>query len=199
MKTLTQKNGRNSSFFEIKEDGVFVKNSFTKELHEYKVHFADIYDDETVFRKTKDWVLLTIVISVLFNSILLTIVINQTYQLSASSGMIVFVIALFPSLIVTGLCNSEFKAMSSKSLAAAKPINFSYSKKEMEEVDAFIAEIRKSRKDYYLKEYYRVDNLIPIHTQIARIHWLYENKYISESDAQFIIDELETQRIIKGL
>jgi hypothetical protein len=199
METLTQKNGRNSSFFEIKEDGVFVKNSFTKELHEYKVHFADIYDDETVFRKTKDWVLLAIVISVLFNSILLTIVINQTYQLSASSGMIVFVIALFPSLIVTGLCNSEFKAMSSKSLAAAKPINFSYSKKEMEEVDAFIAEIRKSRKDYYLKEYYRVDNLIPIHTQIARIHWLYENKYISESDAQFIIDELETQRIIKGL
>jgi len=199
MKTLTQKNGRNSSFFEIKEDGVFVKNSFTKELHEYKVHFADIYDDETVFRKTKDWVLLAIVISVLFNSILLTIVINQTYQLSASSGMIVFVIALFPSLIVTGLCNSEFKAMSSKSLAAAKPINFSYSKKEMEEVDAFIAEIKKSRKDYYLKEYYRVDNLIPIHTQIARIHWLYENKYISESDAQFIIDELETQRIIKGL
>ncbi|SMO65321.1 hypothetical protein SAMN06265171_10488 [Chryseobacterium rhizoplanae] len=113
--------------------------------------------------------------------------------------MIVFVIALFPSLIVTGLCNSEFKAMSSKGLAAAKPINFSYSKKEMEDVDAFIAEIKKCRKDYYLKEYYRVDNLIPIQTQIARIHWLYENKFISESDAQFIIDELETQRIIKGL
>lgn len=199
MKTLAQKNGRNASYFEIKEDGIFVKNDFTKELHEYKVHFADIYDDETVFRKTKDWVLLAITVSVVFNSILLTIVINQTYKLSTSSGMIVFVIALFPSLIVAGLCNSEFKTVSSKSLAAAKPINFSYSKKEREEVDAFIAEIKECKKEYYLKEYYRVDNLIPVHTQIARIHWLYENKYISESDAQFIIDELETLRIIKGL
>ncbi|TZF98762.1 hypothetical protein FW781_02220 (plasmid) [Chryseobacterium panacisoli] len=199
MKALAQKNGRNTSYFEIKEDGVLVKNSFTKELHEYKVHFADIYDDETVFRKAKDWVLLAIALSVVFNSILLTIVINQTYQLSASSGMIVFVIALFPSLIVTGLCNSEFKVVSSKSLAAAKPITFSYSKKEMENVDTFIAEIKKCRKDYYLKEYYKVDNLIPIPTQIARIHWLYESKYITESDAQFILDELETRRIIKGL
>jgi hypothetical protein len=60
-----------------------------------------------------------------------------------------------------------------------------------------IAEIKKCKRDYYLKEYYKVDNLIPIPTQIARIHWLYESKYISESDAQFIIDELETRRIIK--
>ncbi|MGG7549425.1 hypothetical protein ACQ7CX_02290 [Chryseobacterium arthrosphaerae] len=198
MKILAQKNGRNSSYFEIKEDGVFVKNSFTKELHEYKVHFEDIYDDETVFRKSKDWVLLAIAISAVFNSILLTIVINESYKLSTSSGMIVFVLAMIPSLMITALCNNEFKVASSKSLAAAKPIIFSYFKKEMEEVDSFIAEIRKCKRDYYLKEYYKVDNLIPIPTQIARIHWLYESKYISESDAQFIIDELETRRIIKG-
>lgn len=199
MKILTQKSGRNKCYFEIQEDGVFVKNSFIKELHEYKVHFADIYDDETVFRKKKDWVLLLISLSVVFNSILLTIVINQSYHLSFSSGSIVFVMAMIPSLVITGLCNNEFRAESSKNLAAAKPLNFSYSKKEMEEVDAFIAEIRKSKKDYYLKEYYRIDNLIPIQAQIARIHWLYESKYITESDAKFILDELETQRIIRGI
>lgn len=199
MKTLTQKNGRNKSYFEIQEDGVLIKNGFIKELHEYKVHFADIYDDETVFRKKKDWVLVLIAISMTFNSILLTIVINQSYHLSGSSGMIVFGLAMLPTLIVGGMCNNEFRSESSKSLAAAKPINFSYSKKEKEEVDVFIAEIKKSKKDYYLKEYYKVDNLIPIQTQIARIHWLYESKYITESDAQFILDELETQRIIRGI
>ncbi|KPE50682.1 hypothetical protein [Chryseobacterium indologenes] len=199
MKTLTQKDGRNTRYFEIKEDRVFVKSSFIKEQQEYSVHFADIYDDESVFRKTKDWVLVVTVISVLFNSLLLTIVINESYQLSQSSGMIVFGIAMLPSLVVAGLCNNEFRAESCKSLAATKPLNFSYSKKEMEEVDAFIVEIRKSRKEYYLKEYYRVDNLIPIQTQIARIQWLYESKYITESDARFIIDELETKRIIEGL
>lgn len=196
---LAQKDGRNTRCFEIQEDGVLVKSNFIKELQEYKIHFADIYNDESVFRKTKDWVLIVIVISVLLNSILLTIVINEIYQFSGSLGMVVFGIAMIPSLIVTGLCNNEFRAESCKNLDAAKPLNFSYSKKEMEDVDAFIAEIRKSKKEYYLREYYRVDNLIPIHTQIARIHWLYESKYITESDAQFIINELENKRIIEGL
>lgn len=199
MKTLAQKDGRNTRYFEILEDGVFVRTQFAKDLNEYKVHFTDIQADESVYRKTKDLVLIAIVISAVFNSIMLTIIINESYQLSKSVGMIVFGIAMFPTLIITALCNNEFKIENVKSLAAAKPLVFSYTKKEMEEVDAFISEIKKSKKDYYLKEYYRVDNLIPVHIQISRIHWLYENKYITESDAQFIIDELETKRIITGL
>ncbi|MET3036377.1 hypothetical protein ABXT08_09760 [Chryseobacterium sp. NRRL B-14859] len=198
MKTLTQKDGRNSRYFEIQEDGVFVKSNFVKELQEYKVHFDDIQNDESVFRKSKDWVLIVVAISVLFNSILLTIVINETYQFSIQTGTIVFAIAMVPSLIVTALCNSEFRKENSKTLAAAKPLIFSYAKKEMEEVDLFIEEIRKSKKEYYLRQYYRVDSLIPTHVQIARIHWLYESKYITESDAQFIIDEMEQRRIITG-
>ncbi|MGG5207762.1 hypothetical protein ACQWU4_02360 [Chryseobacterium sp. MIQD13] len=199
MKTLAQKDGRNTRYFEIKEDGVFVRTKLAKDFNEYKVHFTDIHDDESVFRKSKDLVLIAIVISAVFNSIMLTIIINESYQLSGSAGMIVFGIAMFPALIITGLCNNEFRIENVKNLAAAKPLIFSYTKKEMEEVDAFIAEIKNSKKDYYLKEYYKVDNLIPVHVQISRIHWLYENKYITESDAQFIIDELETKRIITGL
>ncbi|KFF21869.1 hypothetical protein [Chryseobacterium sp. JM1] len=198
MNSLAQKDGRNTRYYEIQEDGVFVRTKFAKELNEYKIHFSDIYDDESVFRKSKDPVIIAIVISVLVNSILLTIFINESYQLSQSSGMIVFGIAMLPALIVTGICNNEFKAESSKNIVAAKPLIFSYTKREMEEVDRFIVEIKKSKKEYYLREYYKVDNLIPVHTQIARIHWLYESKYITESDAQFIIDELETKRIING-
>lgn len=199
MNILTQKDGRNSKYFEIQEDGVFVKNNFAKEINEYKVYFPDIQDDETVFRKKKDRVLIGIVISMVFNSILLTIVINQGYELSYSIGMIVFVLALIPTFIVTAICNNEFRRENSKSLTATKPLIFSYSKKEMDEVDSFISKIKESKKEYYLKTYYKVDNLIPAHVQIGRIHWLYENKYISESDAKFIIEQLESKRIIEGL
>ncbi|WP_394660116.1 hypothetical protein [uncultured Chryseobacterium sp.] len=199
METLTQKDGRNSKYFEIQEDGVFVKNNFTKEINEYKVYFPDIQFDEAVFRKKKDPVLIGIVISMLFNSILLTIVINEGYQLSQKMGIIVFIAALFPSLIVTALCNNEFRKENAKSITASKPLIFSYTKKEMSEVDRFISNIKESKKQFFLKEYYKVDNLIPVHTQISRIHWLYEMKYISESDARFIIDELENKRIIEGL
>jgi len=199
MNTLKQKNGRNSVYFEIVEDGVFVKNNFAKELTEYKIYFSDIQFDETVFRKKKDGVLIGIVISMIFNSIFLTIVINESYQLSYTMGMVVFVIAVIPSLIVTAICNSEFRKENSKSLAASKPLIFSYTKKEMEDVDAFILNIKESKKQFFLKEYYKVDNLIPVHIQINRIHWLYENRYIDESEAKFIIDELESKRIIEGL
>ncbi|WP_312901200.1 hypothetical protein [Chryseobacterium taichungense] len=199
MNRLEQKDGRNKKYFEIQEDGVFVKTLFAKELNEYKVHFSDIQNDEKVFRKSKDPVLIGIVISVILNSILLTIVINESYQLSNSVGMIVFFIAIAPSLVITGLCNNEFRRENSKSLAAAKPLIFSYGKKQMNEVDSFISKIKESRKEYYLKTYYKVDNLIPSQVQISRIHWLYENQYITESDAKFIIDEINSKRIIEGL
>lgn len=69
----------------------------------------------------------------------------------------------------------------------------------MAEVDLFIAEIKESKKNYFLKIYYKVDHLIPVHIQMSRIHWLYENRYITGSDAKFIIEQLESKRIIEGL
>lgn len=199
MYTLTQKSGRNSKYFEIQEDGVFIKDNFAKEVQEYKVHFNDLQDEETVFRKNKDFVLVLMAVSVLFNGIFLTILINEHYNFSESKGMIVFGIMMIPVFIVTGLCNSEFRKEASKSLTAKRPIAFFYRKKEMKEVDLFITKIRESKKNHYLREYYKVDNLIPTHVQISRIHWLYESKYINESDAKFIINEIESKRIIEGL
>lgn len=199
MNSLKQKNGRNAKYFEILEDGILVKNNFTREVQEYKVHFTEIQDDETVFRKSKDLILLGIAVSVVFNGIFLNIIINESFNLSGSLGIFVFALVMIPTLVVVGLCNNELRKENSKSLVATKPIVFFYTKKDVVGVDSFISKIRESKKNYYLKNYYKVDNLIPVHVQIGRIHWLYENKYISESDAQFIINELESKRIIEGL
>ncbi len=199
MNTLEQKNGRNSKSFEIQEDGIFVKDNFAKELREYKVYFSDIHDDESVIRKSKDFVLIAIAVSVLLNGMFLNLFINESYNLSASTGMIVFITIMIPVFIIVGLCNNEFRKENSKTLSAAKPLIFSYTKKEMDEVDSFIFKIKESKKNYFLKIYYKVDNLIPVHIQMSRIHWLYENKYITESDAKFIIEQLESKRIIEGL
>ncbi|MCJ8153484.1 hypothetical protein MKJ01_06865 [Chryseobacterium sp. SSA4.19] len=199
MNTLIQKNGRNSKLFEIQEDGIFVKDNFAKELREYKVYFSDIHDDESVIGKSKDFVLIAIAVSVLFNAILLTILINDSYNLSVSTGMIVFITIMIPVFIIVSLCNNEFRNENSKMLSAVKPLIFSYTNKEIDEVDSFISKIKESKKEYFLKIYYKVDNLIPVHIQISRIHLLYENKYINESDAKFIIEQLETKRIIEGL
>ncbi len=163
------------------------------------MNFTDIQDDETVFRKSKDVVLLCIALSVVFNAIFINIIINESFDLSGSMGAFVFALIMIPALVVVGVCNNEFRKENSKNLVATKPIVFFYTKKDMMDVDLFISKIKESKRDYYLKNYYKVDNLIPVHVQIGRIHWLYENKYISESDAHFIINELETKRIIEGM
>ena len=199
MNILKQKNGRNSKYFEIQEDGLFVKDNFAKEVQEYKVFFNEIQDEETVFRKHKDFALIIIILSILFNGILLNIVINENFNFSYSVRFIVFVIIMIPVLMGVSFCNNEFKKENVKNLTAKRPITFFYTEKDVEEVDVFILNIKKKKKEFYLKEYYKVDNLIPSHIQISRIHWLYESKYISESDAKFIIDEIESKRIIEGL
>ncbi|WP_326983716.1 hypothetical protein VUJ46_04005 [Chryseobacterium sp. MYb264] len=199
MKTLTQKDGRNSKYLEIQEDGVFVKNNFAKEVNEYKVYFGDINEDETVFRKSKDLVLIAIVLIMVFNSILLTIIINDHYGYTYPSGMIVFGVAMLPSLIVASICNTEFRRENVKNIGATKPLSFLYRKKDIQEVDLFISKIKDAKKQYFLKEYYKVDSILPYQVQMGRIHWLYDNRYINESDAKFIIDELESKRIIEGL
>ncbi|MGO4709550.1 hypothetical protein AB4Y90_10620 [Chryseobacterium sp. 2TAF14] len=195
MNILKQKNGRNSKSFEILEDGVLIKDNFAKELQEYKVLFTDIQDDEIIFRKSKDLIILGIVISVLFNGIFLNIIINEFFKLSEGVGIFVFILIMIPVLLIIGFCNNEFRNQNSKNLVAAKPIVFFYTKKDRVQVDSFIAKIKESKRDYYLKNYYKVDNLIPTHLQINRIHWLYENKYINESDAKFIINELESKEL----
>lgn len=124
MNTLVQKGGRNSKSFEIQEDGILVKDNFAKEIREYKVYFTDIHDDESVIRKSKDLVLIAIVISVLFNGILLNIVINESYNLSASTGTFVFIAVMIPVFVIVTLCNNEFRKENSKTLSAAKPLNF---------------------------------------------------------------------------
>ena len=123
----------------------------------------------------------------------------MNHNLSMSAGMVVFAAIMLPVLVIVTLCSNEFRKENSKTWSAAKPLIFSYAKKEMAEVDLFIAEIKESKKNYFLKIYYKVDHLIPVHIQMSRIHWLYENTYITGSDAKFIIKQLESKRIIEGL
>lgn len=129
----------------------------------------------------------------------LSIIINDYYNFSYPNGLFVFIACIIPALVTIGFCNNEFKNEASKHLSAKRSLKFHYNKDDKEKVDLFISNIKESKKDFYLKEYYKVDNLIPTQVQIARIHWLYECKYITESDAKFILDELNSKRIIEGM
>ena len=198
MNSLEQKFNRHTKYFEILENGVLIKDKTAKQNQEYTVTFNNITEEEFIINRTKDIVIVTLILSLLFNAIFLNIVIQETYEIPLKFGFLVFFVLLIPFLSLVIFFGNEFKKDNFKILKASQPINFFYSKKEMNAVDVFIKKIMEAKKDYFVKEYFKVDNLLPVDVQKGRIQWLYENKYVSEKDAKFILEELETKRIIGG-
>lgn len=199
MNNLNQKFNRNTKYFEILENGVLIKDKTPKQNQEYTVAFNNITDEEFTVNRTKDTVLIVLILSLLFNAIFLNIVIQETYEIPLKFSLLVFFVLLIPFLSLIIFFGNEFKKDNFKILKASQPINFFYGKKDKNAVDEFIKKIKEAKKDYFIKEYFKVDNLLPVDVQKGRIHWLYENKYISEKDAKFILEELETKRIIDGI
>ena len=198
MKILNQKYNRHSKSFEILEDGVLVKEKSPSTSSEYKVHFEDIGTEEFILDKNKDFTITILLLSLFFNAILASYIIFQEFEIPDKYILLVLNACLIPFYVVIGIYRSEFKNESIKVLKSKNPISFFYREKERKEVDYFVALIKESKKQFFISQYYKVDNLIPIEVQKHRIHWLYENKYISESDAKFILSELESKRIIEG-
>lgn len=198
MNNLKQKNNRNSKYFEILENGIFVKDKTSKQNQEYIVLFNEITDEQFIINRTKDVILIVLMLSLLLNAIFLNILIQESFEIPFKYGILVFFVLLIPFLILIAFFGNEFKKENLKILKASKPINFFYEKKDKESVDKFLKEIKEAKKQFYIKEYFKIDNLLPFEVQKQRIHWLYENKYITEKDAKFILEELETKRIING-
>lgn len=198
MKALHQKYNRFSKSFEILEDGVMVKDKSPSFNNEYKVHFEDIGTEELILNKKKDSAITILLLSLLFNAIFACYIIFQDYEIPHKYLILILNACLIPFYIVIGIYWSEFKNESIKVLKSKNPINFFYREKDRKEVNDFINLIKESKKQFFIKQYYKVDNLIPVEVQKHRIHWLYESKYISESDAKFILGELESKRIIEG-
>jgi uncharacterized membrane protein YkgB len=105
-------------------------------------------------------------------------IIFQEFEIPDKYLLLILNACLIPFYIVIGIYWSEFKNESIKVLKSKNPINFFYREKERKEVNDFITLIKESKKQFFINQYYKVDNLIPIDVQKHRIHWLYENKYI---------------------
>ncbi|SIT01344.1 hypothetical protein SAMN05421789_11717 [Kaistella chaponensis] len=198
MTELVQKINRRAKTFKILDDGILVNYSNAHETQEYKISYSDIGNDEIISKSKKDVVLIFLMISMVFNAILITALIGDTYNLSIKTGIIFFFVALVPVFIIGGIYGSEFKKENLKTVSANKPLSFFYRKKDEKNVDDFISKIYEAKKNFLVKQYYKIDDLLPLDTQKFRIQWLYENKYISEEETKFILEEIETQRIIKG-
>lgn len=196
MNTLFQKIKRDKRYFQIVEDGVFVDFETAKNNQKYKVLFTEIKPEVIRDKNSADVVVVMLVFSLLLNVILCMASLENLFELSMSGGKIVLMILLLLFSIAIVFFKDRLIVSDIKFIPGEKPLQFLYTKEQSVEVDQFIDAIFKARKQFYVNKYYKIDNILPYSTQKNNIVWLYQNAYITESEAKFILNELETQRII---
>ncbi|SNV34156.1 hypothetical protein [Chryseobacterium taklimakanense] len=199
MKYLEQNFKRDKRSFQITEKGVLVKLNSKNEIQQYEVPFEEIGTQTLIYRNSPDTAVILLLFSSLFNIIFLLALLDDSFGLTITGGKIVLFIFIVIFTVLVAIFGKSLKSENIKKLDGIKPLLFFYDHKSEKEVDGFIAEILNSKRDFFIKEYYKIDNLLPIEVQKNRIHWLYESKYINEDDAKFILEELDRKRIIEGL
>lgn len=196
MSSLFQKIRRDQRFFQIVEDGVLVDLVAAFQQSKYKVHFNDMRPEVIRQRNAADTLVVLLLFSLLMNIILCLASLENLFELTLSAGKIVLVVLLSLFALAFVLLKERLVVSDVKTIVANKPLQFLYGHQHQAEVDRFIEEIFEARKQYFVKKLYKVDNILPYSTQRKNIIWLYQNQFITESDARFILKEIETQRII---
>jgi uncharacterized membrane protein len=198
MKHIKQKIRSDKREFRIVEDGIIVDINNVGNIQNYKVNFNEIRRDEFINVKTAHPLAWLFILSGVLNVILLTTILTEFFQTSFEQGKWIFIGAFAVFLIIIVTLKDHFQKVDIKNLDANKPLSFIYTKKYKSEVDKFINQIHLEQKEFFKKNYYRIDAVLPFDVQKNRILWLYENKYIAENEYKAILKELENKRLIDG-
>lgn len=201
MQQLIQKVRREKQSFTIVEEGLEVEINHSIDKESYLINFDEILTNEFVMVKAADWMVLLFVFSSVFNAILLNVIIMEFSDISAAHGIYVFLGLLGVLAIIFISLKEHFTRVNIKILEvnnSKKPLAFFYTLKTKDEVDAFITTIQQAKREYFRKKYFKVDPIISFFTQKERFVWLYEKQYITEKEYWFILEALETQRVIAG-
>ena len=198
MKTLSQKIRNNKRIFTIQEDGVLVDINNLGNIQKYKVNYDEIRKDEYVHIQSAHALVWLFIISGLFNVILFTALLTETFGWLNSYGQWVLFGGLFIFSLVVVAFKEHFQRVDLKSLDANKALSFVYTKKQRKAVDDFILQIKKAQEQYFKDKYFKIDPVIPIDIQKTRLLWLYDNQYINESEYRVVMEELEQRWLANG-
>ena len=177
-----------SQEFEILEDSLFVNLNTVKHKLKYKIPFEEIKNDCYTIRSKGDKKDTFLYISIFFNIILSFFIFFENYKIN-----LIYVYALiFPfTMVLSFLFNEINKGFEEKHIESSKILYFICTKKNSVEVDNFINLLFKKRNAYFKNKYFLIDPVLPYNVQYERHIWLYNNKYISETEFEVIKEELD--------
>ncbi|QGY44927.1 hypothetical protein GM418_14995 [Maribellus comscasis] len=196
LKQIFQKRGREIRKYTISETGLDTEISSNGQSQSFSIPFEEIEFNETLITKKSGSKEIAFFISVAINLLLIGFLLYQNTSFidgAAFSGMIIGVVA---GLSVWAV--QFFKKEKEKIIKGQQNLVFFYNKKEKDEVDWFLKELKSVQRNYIRKKYMKIDDLIPYENQEQTFYWMYSKKFISRSELEILFEELENRKIIRG-
>lgn len=191
-KILHQKKFQEFKKYTITEDFLEVEFKEQGEYHKFNLSFDNIDFQEHTMRDSPSGEAIGFFISFFVNIFLLIILfadkLKQWNVLQHISA------AILP--IATIWSVNTFKQRKLKYLKGYSNIAFYYSsEKQRQEVDQFIIDLKEAKRNYIRKKYFLLDELLSLEELEQQFKWLYRDKYISKSEYDFMMEELQAKRL----
>ena len=166
--------------------------------NEHVVKFEDIGFEEQITRYKPSVVSVGLFISVLLNILFIMVfILDSVNTENINSGILLAV----STGIIVGLSawgRSLFRFEKLKFLKGEANLSFWYFKKYQVEVDEFIESLKQAKKEYFRDKYFIIDENEDSSLIIQRFHWLKSMGYITETEFQEKLSQLNDRRVIKG-
>jgi hypothetical protein len=197
-KVLHQKKFQEFKKYTITEEYLIVEIKSSSQYNKFDLDYEFITNKESIVRDEPTTYILGLCSSLILNLLLLWIMFydklsNWNIGTGGLSGITGGIIAG-----VSVLSSKEFKYRKLKilDLTNNSGIYFYYNKeKQRQEVDQFIIDLKEAKRNYIRKKYFLLDELLSLEELEYQFKWLYRDKYISKSEYDFMMEELQARKL----
>lgn len=182
--------------YEIKPDRVEIDFKTDNGSFSQTAWFEEIEFEVQIEDKKPSPIKTGLAVSVMFNVILSLLYFGDRFiDMNAPMN--------FPTMIAIPICmivfgKLYFKTEKLKFLLGKKNLSFWYDEKSKSEVDTFISELKKVKRDYIRDKYLKIEDSEDSSAVRAKLNWLKIASYIDENELKEWLDRLDKRTMIKG-
>lgn len=184
--------------YEIISNGVKMEIKTNEFYNEHVVKFEDIGFEEQITRYKPSFVSVGLFMSVVLNIIFLMIFILDSIDTGKLNTGILMAVSMGIIIGISAWGRSLFRFEKLKFLKGEVNLSFWYFKKYQVEVDEFIESLKQAKKEYFRNKYFVIDENEDFSLIIQRFYWLKTMEYITETEFQEKVSQLNERRVIRG-
>ena len=174
--------------FEIANDEIRVHLDTAKHKLKYNIPIADAKNIWHITNGGLDKATARLYSSIFLNISLILCIITLVNKTPIVAIQIIALVCFVAFIFLLKHNNDTYEE---KHIESSKLFYFIYTKKNAIEVDNFIDLIFKKQVEYFRKEYFQIDPVLPHNIQADRYIWLYTSKYITENEYEVIREDLD--------